>query len=120
MSSSRATVITTGCSSIPLVGDDIATWLGGGCSVANPALNHFYALHYLLPFVIGGVVVLHILALHVTGSNNPDGIDVQGPQDPVPFTHYFPATDAVGLGVFMLFYAALVLFAPNMLGDAVT
>src|SRR3546814_366225 len=113
-----ATVITNLFSAIPLVGDDIVTWLWGGFSVANPTLNRFYALHYLLPFVIVGVVVLHILALHVTGSNNPDGIDVKGPQDTVPFNPYFTAKDSVGLGVFLLVYAALVFFAPNMLGDA--
>ncbi len=76
-----ATVITNLFSAIPVVGNGIVTWLWGGFSVDNPTLNRFFSLHYLLPFVIVGVVFLHIVALHITGSNNPLGIDVKSPQD---------------------------------------
>ena len=70
-----ATVITNLFSAIPLVGESIVTWLWGGYSVGNPTLNRFFSLHYLLPFVIAGVVVLHVWALHVTGQNNPAGVE---------------------------------------------
>jgi quinol-cytochrome oxidoreductase complex cytochrome b subunit len=112
-----ATVITNLFSAIPLVGDTIVTWLWGGFAVANPTLNRFYALHYLLPFVIVGVVVLHIWALHIHGSNNPLGIDTKGPQDKIPFHPYYTAKDAFGLAVFMIVYLGFVFFAPNFFGD---
>ena len=81
-----ATVITSLFSAIPLVGESITTWLWGGFAVDNPTLNRFFSLHYLLPFMIAGVVVLHIWALHVAGQNNPTGIEVKSKQDTVPFT----------------------------------
>jgi len=112
-----ATVITNLFSAIPWVGDSIVTWLWGGFSVDNPTLNRFYALHYLLPFVIFAVVALHVIAVHITGSNNPKGIDVQVPRDTVPFHPYFTAKDSVGLVLFLLFYAAMVFFAPNFFGE---
>jgi quinol-cytochrome oxidoreductase complex cytochrome b subunit len=111
-----AKVITSLFSAIPIVGDPIVEWLWGGFTVANPTLNRFFSLHYLLPFVIVGVVGLHVAALHVTGSNNPDGIDMKGPQDSVPFNPYFTAKDSVGLGVFLLVWAAFVFYAPDYLG----
>jgi len=111
-----AKVITSLFSAIPLVGDGITEWLWGGFTVDNPTLNRFFSLHYLLPFVIVGVVVLHVAALHVTGSNNPDGIDMKGPQDSVPFNPYFTAKDSVGLGVFLIVWAAFVFYAPDYLG----
>jgi quinol-cytochrome oxidoreductase complex cytochrome b subunit len=83
-----ATVITNLFGAIPVVGNDIVTWLWGGFAVDNPTLNRFYALHYLMPFVILGVVGLHIMALHTNGSNNPLGIDRKGPQDSIPFHPY--------------------------------
>ena len=86
MSFWAATVITNLFSAIPLVGEAIVTWLWGGFAVGNPTLNRFYALHYLLPFVIVGVVVLHVWALHVAGQNNPDGIEPQSERDTVAFT----------------------------------
>jgi ubiquinol-cytochrome c reductase cytochrome b subunit len=113
-----ATVITNLFSAIPIIGEAIVSWLWGGFSVDNPTLNRFFALHFLLPFVIVGVVVLHVAALHVSGSNNPDGIDVKGKQDTLPFHPYFTSKDSVGIGVFFLVYAWLVFFAPNMLGHA--
>jgi ubiquinol-cytochrome c reductase cytochrome b/c1 subunit len=111
-----ATVITNLFSAIPLVGDEIVTWLWGGFSVDNPTLNRFFALHYLLPFVILGVVVLHIAALHVTGSNNPLGIEPKSEKDTLPFHPYYTTKDTFGMGVFLIFFAAFVFFAPNYLG----
>ncbi len=115
MSFWAATVITNLFSAIPLVGDEIVRWLWGGFSVDNPTLNRFFSLHYLFPFLIFAVVAVHVMALHVTGSNNPDGIDVKGPQDTVPFHPYFTAKDSVGLAVFFLVYAGFVFYAPNYL-----
>ena len=112
-----ATVITNLFSAIPVVGNDIVTWLWGGFAVANPTLNRFYALHYLLPFVILGIVGLHIMALHTHGSNNPLGIDRKGPQDSIPFHPYYTVKDAFGLGVFLIIFAVFVFYFPNLLGD---
>ena len=112
-----ATVITNLFSAIPLVGENIVTWLWGGYSVDNPTLTRFYSLHYLLPFVIVGVVVLHLVALHRFGSNNPLGIDAKGPQDTLPFHPYYTAKDMFGLGVFLIAYALIVFFAPNLFGE---
>ena len=112
-----ATVITNLFSAVPAIGDSIVTLLWGGFSVDNPTLNRFFALHYLLPFMIFGVVFLHIVALHITGSNNPLGIDVKTPQDTLPFHPYYTTKDSVGLCVFFLVFALLVFFAPNLLGD---
>jgi ubiquinol-cytochrome c reductase cytochrome b/c1 subunit len=114
-----ATVITNLFSAIPVVGDSIVTWLWGGFAVDNPTLNRFFALHYLLPFIIVAVVALHVVALHVHGSNNPLGIDPKGPQDTVPFHPYYTMKDGFGLTVFLIFYAVFVFFAPNWLGEPV-
>jgi quinol-cytochrome oxidoreductase complex cytochrome b subunit len=112
-----ATVITNLFSAIPVVGDKIVTLLWGGFSVDNPTLNRFFALHYLLPFVIVGVVVLHIVALHRFGSNNPIGIDVRkGTADTIPFHPYYTIKDAFGLGVFLIIFCVFVFFYPNYLG----
>lgn len=111
-----ATVITNLFSAFPIVGEHIVTWLWGGFSVDNPTLNRFFSLHYLMPFVIAGVVFLHVAALHITGSNNPLGIDPKGPQDTLPFHPYYTAKDSVGLVVYFIVFAALVFFAPNYLG----
>lgn len=86
-----ATVITNLFSAIPLVGDAILSWLWGGFAVDNPTLNRFFSLHYLLPFVIFGLVFLHLWALHVGKSNNPLGIDVKEPGDTIPFHPYYTA-----------------------------
>ncbi len=111
-----AQVITGFFSAIPLVGETIRVWLLGGFAPDNAALNRFFSLHYLLPFVIAGVIVLHIWALHIPGSNNPTGVDVKGEQDTVPFHPYYTAKDAVGLGVFLLVFTLLIFFSPNLLG----
>ena len=111
-----ATVITNFFSAIPVVGQDIVTWLWGGFSVDNPTLQRFFALHYLLPFVIAAFVILHMWALHIQGSNNPLGIEPKGPQDTVPFHPYYTAKDLVGIAVFIMFYALFVFYLPNSLG----
>lgn len=111
-----ATVITGFFTAFPLIGEAIQTWLLGGFSVDNATLNRFFSLHYLLPFVIFAVVFLHVWALHVTGSNNPLGIDVKGPQDTVPFHPYYTVKDTFGLLVFLMVYAIFVFWFPNALG----
>jgi quinol-cytochrome oxidoreductase complex cytochrome b subunit len=100
----------------PGIGTLITTWLWGGFGVSDATLNRFYSLHYLLPFVIAGLVGLHIWALHVPGNNNPLGIDVKGPQDTLPFHPYYTAKDLFYLCLFCILYAAFVFYAPNMLG----
>jgi ubiquinol-cytochrome c reductase cytochrome b/c1 subunit len=114
-----ATVITNLFSAIPVVGESVVTWLWGGFAVDNPTLNRFFALHYLLPFIIVAVVALHVVALHVHGSNNPLGIDPKGPQDTVPFHPYYTIKDGFGLTVFLIVYAIFVFFMPNALGEPV-
>ena len=111
-----AQVITGFFSAIPGIGETIRVWLLGGYAPDDAALNRFFSLHYLLPFVIAAVIILHIWALHIPGSNNPTGVDVKGEQDTVPFHPYYTAKDGFGLGVFLLLFAALVFFFPDMLG----
>jgi ubiquinol-cytochrome c reductase cytochrome b subunit len=117
MSFWAATVITNLFSAIPVIGQSIVTFLWGGFAVGDPTLHRFYALHYLLPFVILAVVGLHLIALHTHGSNNPLGIDAKGPQDTIPFHPYYTIKDLFGLGVFLLIYAFFVFYAPNFLGS---
>ncbi len=111
-----ATVITSLFSAIPVVGQSVVDWLWGGFSIGNPTLNRFFALHYLLPFVIVAVVALHVVALHVHGSNNPLGIDPKGPQDTVPFHPYYTMKDGFGVVVFLIVFAGFAFFAPDYLG----
>jgi ubiquinol-cytochrome c reductase cytochrome b/c1 subunit len=112
-----ATVITNLFSAIPYFGESIVTLLWGGYSVGNPTLNRFFSLHYLLPFVIAGVVVLHIWALHVAGQNNPAGVEPKTEKDVVPFTPYATVKDAFGMTVFLLFFSWFLFYIPNYLGD---
>jgi ubiquinol-cytochrome c reductase cytochrome b/c1 subunit len=116
MSFWAATVITNLFSAIPLIGESITTWLWGGFAVDNPTLNRFYSLHYLLPFMIAGVVVLHVWALHVSGQNNPTGIEIKSKEDTVAFTPYATIKDSLGLVFFLILLAWLVFFLPNYLG----
>ena len=118
MSFWAATVITNLFSAIPIVGDAIVTWLWGGYAVGNPTLNRFFSLHYLLPFMIVGVTVLHVWALHVVGQNNPEGIDLQEGRDTVPFTPHATAKDLFGTACFLIIYAWFVFYIPNYLGHA--
>ena len=111
-----AQVITGFFSAIPLVGESIRVWLLGGYVPDDAALNRFFSLHYLLPFVTLGMIVLHVWALHIPGSNNPTGVEVKGEQDTVPFHPYYTAKDGFGIGVFMLIYCAFIFFMPNALG----
>jgi ubiquinol-cytochrome c reductase cytochrome b/c1 subunit len=113
MSYWAATVITNLFSAIPVVGQDIVTLLWGGFTVGNPTLNRFFSLHYLLPFVIVGVVLLHLVALHQHGSNNPLGIDKRGPQDIIPFHPYYTIKDMFGLTVLLLVFGVFVFYLPN-------
>lgn len=111
-----ATVITNLFSAIPVVGTSIVELLWGGFSVDNPTLNRFFALHYLLPFVLVGVVFLHIWALHVTGSNNPSGVEPKSEKDTLPFHPYYTMKDSFGLVIFVMVYTLFVFFMPNALG----
>jgi quinol-cytochrome oxidoreductase complex cytochrome b subunit len=113
-----ATVITNFFSAIPIIGESITTWLWGGYAVGNPTLQRFFSLHYLLPFVIAGVVVLHVWALHVVGQNNPTGVEPKTPQDTVPFTPYATAKDGFLMAAFCVVYAWFVFYIPNYLGHA--
>ncbi len=111
-----ATVITNLFSAIPLVGEDIVKWLWGGFSVDNPTLNRFFALHYLLPFVIIALVFLHIVALHRFGSGNPSGIEVKSSKDTIPIYPYYIAKDCITFGIFFVLLFMFIFYAPNYLG----
>lgn len=111
-----AKVITGLFSAIPIVGTPLQQWLLGGFAPDNAALNRFFSLHFLLPFVIAGVVILHIWALHIPGSSNPTGVEVKSESDTVPFHPYYTAKDGFGLGVFMVLYCLVLFFMPNALG----
>jgi ubiquinol-cytochrome c reductase cytochrome b subunit len=111
-----AKVITGLFSAIPLVGEPLQQWLLGGFAPDNAALNRFFSLHFLLPFVIAGVIILHIWALHIPGSSNPTGVEVKTESDTVPFHPYYTAKDGFGLGAFLILFAFMVFFAPNWLG----
>jgi len=103
---------------IPGLGTTVVQWLWGGYSVSGTTLNRFFSLHYLLPFVIFGLVALHIWALHVTGQNNPTGLDIKTKSDSVPMYPYAVAKDTVGLLAFLLLFAWFAFFLPDYLGHA--
>ncbi len=109
------TVASHALSSVPLVGGPLADWLLGGSSLGDAALHRIYVLHFLTAFAIFGVVGLHILALHVTGSNNPLGVEVTSPRDTIPFHPYYTVKDGLGLALFALVFAVLVFFLPGWL-----
>jgi ubiquinol-cytochrome c reductase cytochrome b subunit len=111
-----AQVITGFFSAIPVIGEPLRQWLLGGFAPDQAALTRFFSLHYLLPFVILGVIILHIWSLHIPGSNNPTGVPVKTEEDTVPFHPYYTAKDGVGVGVFLIFFVILTFFAPNLLG----
>jgi ubiquinol-cytochrome c reductase cytochrome b/c1 subunit len=116
MSFWAATVITNLFSAIPLVGKSVTQLLWGAYSVDQPTLQRFFALHYLLPFMIVGVVILHIWALHHVGQGNPIGIDVNSDRDTIPFTPYATVKDNFALICFMVVLAWFVFYIPNYLG----
>nr|QNS38317.1 cytochrome b [Illadopsis cleaveri] len=110
-----ATVITNLFSAIPYIGQTLVEWMWGGFSVDNPTLTRFFAIHFLLPFVITGLTLVHLTLLHETGSNNPLGIPSDC--DKIPFHPYYSIKDFLGFALTFIPLAALALFAPNLLGD---
>ena len=113
-----ATVIINLVGTLPLIGESLTQMLLGGFAVDNPTLNRFFSLHYLLPFIIFGVVLLHIWALHVPGNNNPVGLSVQGKQDTVAFHPYYTVKDFFAYTVFLLLFCYFIFYNPNALGHA--
>ncbi|MEM6488615.1 MAG: cytochrome b N-terminal domain-containing protein, partial [Pseudomonadota bacterium] len=117
-----ATVITGLFSAIPLVGEPLQTWLVGGPAIDQATLNRFFSLHYLMPFMILGLTVVHIWAFHTTGNNNPDGVDIRKTdkettkRDTVPFHPFYTIKDLYALVLFCLLFVAIVFFMPNYLG----
>ncbi|MFZ9469555.1 MAG: cytochrome b [Rickettsiales bacterium] len=111
-----ATVITNLFSAIPVVGESIVQWLWGGYSVDNPTLNRFFVLHFLMPFLIVGIVLVHLMALHTTGSNNPAGVPMKSKKDSIPFHPYFTIKDMVGFAIFFIIFGYFLFFYPNALG----
>tara|TARA_R110002020_G_scaffold199610_1_gene401105 strand:- start:4304 stop:5560 length:1257 start_codon:yes stop_codon:yes gene_type:complete len=111
-----ATVITGFFTAFPLIGEWVQQFLLGGFAVDQPTLNRFFSLHYLLPFMIVGVVILHVWALHVTGQTNPTGVEVKSKTDTLPFTPYATVKDGLGVSVFLLVFAWFIFFMPNYLG----
>ena len=109
-----ATVITNLFSAIPVVGKDIVDWLWGGFAVDNPTLNRFFSLHFTLPFVIAGAVLIHLILLHEVGSNNPLGLTLK--TENVPFYPYFYTKDLFGLMVLLFVFFIFVFYYPNTLG----
>jgi ubiquinol-cytochrome c reductase cytochrome b subunit len=111
-----ATVITNLFSAIPIIGQSIVELLWGGFSVGNPTLNRFFSLHYLMPFLIVGLVLIHLSLLHKDGSNNPLGINSN--VDTIPFYPYFYVKDLFGFLIFLFIFGVLVFFYPNLLGHS--
>nr|YP_010436666.1 cytochrome b [Garrulax courtoisi]UTA95882.1 cytochrome b [Garrulax courtoisi] len=110
-----ATVITNLFSAIPYIGQTLVEWLWGGFSVDNPTLTRFFAIHFLLPFFIVGLTLVHLTFLHETGSNNPLGIPSDC--DKIPFHPYYTIKDILGFALMLTLLVSLALFAPNLLGD---
>nr|AAR25322.1 cytochrome b [Tangara lavinia] len=110
-----ATVITNLLSAIPYIGQTLVEWAWGGFSVDNPTLTRFFALHFLLPFVIAGLTLVHLTFLHETGSNNPTGIPSDC--DKIPFHPYYTIKDILGFVLMLTLLVSLALFSPNLLGD---
>ncbi|MEM8820863.1 MAG: cytochrome b N-terminal domain-containing protein, partial [Pseudomonadota bacterium] len=117
-----ATVITGLFSALPLIGEPLQTWLVGGPAIDNATLNRFFSLHYLMPFMILGLTVVHIWAFHTTGNNNPDGIDIRKTdvettkKDTVPFHPFYTIKDLYAVVLFCILFAVFVFFMPNYLG----
>ncbi len=101
---------------LPGIGGPIQTLLLGGFAVDNATLNRFFALHYLLPFMIAGLVILHIWALHVVGQTNPTGVEIKSPKDTVPFTPHATIKDGFAMVVFLALFSYFVFYMPNYLG----
>nr|QCI09467.1 cytochrome b [Urolabida sp. FS-2019] len=110
-----ATVITNLLSAVPYLGSTLVSWLWGGFSVDNATLNRFFTLHFLLPFIIAAMVVIHLLFLHQTGSNNPLGM--KSNFDKIPFHPYFSIKDIMGMMITLMMFLLLIMLSPQMLGD---
>nr|WGT89079.1 cytochrome b [Sclomina erinacea]WGT89352.1 cytochrome b [Sclomina erinacea] len=110
-----ATVITNLLSAIPYLGDTLVKWLWGGFSVGNATLTRFFTLHFLLPFILSAMTMIHLLFLHQTGSNNPMGL--KSNLDKIPFHPYFSIKDLVGMTITMMLFIMLTLLEPRLLGD---
>lgn len=110
-----ATVITNLFSAIPYIGKTLVEWIWGGFAVDNATLNRFFAIHFVLPFIIAAVAFLHLVFLHQTGSNNPLGINCN--RDRVPFHTYYSTKDALGFIIALTIFITIVLFTPNLLTD---
>lgn len=120
-----AQVIVNLFSAIPFIGPDVSEWLRGDYLVSDATLNRFFAFHVIaLPFVLAGLVVAHLIALHEVGSNNPDGVEIKKlkdkktgiPLDGIPFHPYYTVKDLVGVTVFLMVFSAIIFFAPEMGG----
>ena len=116
MSHWGATVFTNLLSAIPFIGNDIVPFIWGGFSVSNPTIQRFFALHYLLPFILAALVIMHLMALHVHGSGNPIGIS--GNMDRIPMHSYFIFKDLITVFVFIFIFSLFVYFSPNTLGHS--
>jgi ubiquinol-cytochrome c reductase cytochrome b subunit len=118
-----AQVIVNLFSAIPFIGEDLSIWIRGDYVISDATLNRFFALHFLLPFILAALVFIHIVALHKVGSNNPDGIEIKKnkdangiPKDGIRFHPYYTVKDTVGVGVFLIFFAAVIFFWPDVGG----
>ncbi|RMG34536.1 MAG: cytochrome b [Gammaproteobacteria bacterium] len=122
-----AQVIVNLFSAVPVIGDDLSVWIRGDYVISDATLNRFFALHFLLPFILAALVFIHIVALHKVGSNNPDGIEIKkgpkgnrwspdAPADGIPFHPYYTVKDIFGVGVFLIFFTAVIFFLPDMGG----
>lgn len=111
-----ATVITNFLSAIPYIGNDIVQWVWGGFSVNNATLNRFFSLHYLFPFILAGLILIHIVLLHTEGSNNPIGLNPNS--DKIPFHTYYTTKDIYGVILLIILLTLLIFYIPNALGDA--
>nr|AJQ17787.1 cytochrome b [Osteobrama feae] len=110
-----ATVITNLLSAVPYMGDMLVQWIWGGFSVDNATLTRFFAFHFILPFILAAMTILHLLFLHETGSNNPAGLNSDA--DKIPFHPYYSFKDLLGFVIMLLALTLLALFSPNLLGD---
>ncbi len=118
-----AQVIVNLFSAVPVIGPDLGVWVRGDYVISDATLNRFFALHFLLPFLLAALVFIHIIALHKVGSNNPDGIEIKKnkdengiPKDGIPFHPYYTVKDIAGVAGFLFLFAAVVFYAPEMGG----
>jgi ubiquinol-cytochrome c reductase cytochrome b subunit len=118
-----AQVIVNLFSAVPVIGPDLGVWVRGDYVISDATLNRFFALHFLLPFLLAALVFIHIIALHKVGSNNPDGIEIKKnkdengiPKDGIPFHPYYTVKDIAGVAGFLFLFAAVIFYAPEMGG----